>query len=154
MLAKLAVLFIVVPLVELYLLFQVNEWTGSPIATIGLILLTGILGAWLAKQQGLQTIRRIQQAMAEGRVPGKELVDGGMILFAAALLITPGVLTDAFGFSLLIPTFRDVYRRLLKRYFSLSNLHLHVHGQAPLHDPNQDDANVIDGTATPTSDPE
>ena len=154
MLTRLAILFIVIPLVELYLLFQLNTWTGSPITTICLILFTGVLGAWLAKQQGLSTISRIQQALTEGRMPTKELVDGGMILFAGALLLTPGILTDAFGFSLLIPPCRAVYRRLLKRLFPPSNIQFHMHGQTSQQDSYQDDLNVIDGTATPSKDQE
>ena len=117
MFARLVVLFITIPLVEVYLLLRLNEYTGSVLTTIGLIVLTGVVGAWLAKQQGLSTVTKIQQALSQGRLPTQELVDGGMILFAAALLVTPGILTDAFGFSLLFPPCRAVYRRLLKRWF-------------------------------------
>ena len=131
MFARLAVLFIVVPLVELYLLFQLTDWTGSPAATIGLVLFTGVLGAWLAKQQGLSTLRKIQTAMAEGRIPGRELVDGAMILVAGALLLTPGILTDIFGFSLLVPPCRALYRRLLKHVPMNVNFHVRGHQQGP-----------------------
>ena len=114
MFARLLVLFVVVPLVELYLLYRIALLTNFP-TTVGLVLFTGILGAWLAKQQGLSTLHRIQRSLGEGNVPGDALLDGAMILFASALLLTPGVLTDLFGFSLLFPPCRVIYRRYLKK---------------------------------------
>ena len=150
MFARLVVLFITVPLVELYLLFQITAWTQSPAATIALVLFTGFLGAWLTKQQGLQTLTRIQKAISEGRMPAQELVDGGMILFAGALLLTPGLLTDVFGFSLLAPACRTVYRGLLKRYFPKPNIHVHVPGAGGFSQTRDDDPNVVEGTAKPS----
>lgn len=158
MFARLVVLFVSIPLVELYLLLKVNELTGSAITTIGLIMFTGVLGAWLAKQQGLNTVMKIQRAMGEGRMPATELVDGGMILFAGALLLTPGVLTDAFGFSLLIPPCRAVYRRLLKRWFPKPNIQFHSTGfpGGPFGQDSAeaDDPNVVDGNVNPYKSPE
>lgn len=162
MFARLVALFVIVPVVELSLLFRLHEWTGNIVYTIGLILFTGFLGAWLAKQQGLSTLTRIQQAMAEGRMPASELVDGGMILFAGALLLTPGILTDAFGFSLLFPPCRAVYRRLLKRYLPKPNVQFHVGGHnggqggGPGSSSGQHDydPSVVEGTAEPSSDSE
>ena len=122
MFARLFVLFVTIPLIELYLLFRLYDFTQSAVSTIGLIVITGMLGAWLAKQQGLSTISKIQRTMSQGAFPAQELMDGGMILFAAALLLTPGILTDAFGFSLLFPPCRTVYRRLLKRYLPKPNI--------------------------------
>lgn len=148
MFARLLVLFVTIPLIELYLLLKVNELTGSAITTIGLILFTGALGAWLAKQQGLSTIGKIQRALSEGRMPAAELVDGGMILFAGALLLTPGIMTDAFGFSLLIPPCRVVYRKLLKQMFPQANIKFHSTGfsGAPFERGVDDDPNVVDGS--------
>ena len=151
MLARLFALFVCVPLVELYLLFKLHEWTGSALLTIGLILFTGFLGAWLAKQQGLSTIRKIQTAVSEGRMPAAELVDGGMILVAGALLLTPGVLTDAFGFSLLLPPCRSAYRKLLKTWFPTANVSFHV-GTSGRPESYDNDPSVVDGTATTTAD--
>lgn len=145
MFARLVFLFVSIPLIELYLLLQLNELTGNAFLTIGLILFTGVVGAWLAKQQGLSTISRIQKATSEGRLPTTELLDGGMILFAAALLLTPGVLTDAFGFSLLIPPCRAFYRRLAKRYFPKPNVQF-IYPDGSTQSRN-DDPSVIDGTA-------
>ena len=149
MFARLLFLFVTIPLIELYPLLQLNELTGSAITTIGLILFTGALGAWLAKQQGLSTVMKIQRAMAEGRMPAAELVDGGMILFAGALLLTPGILTDAFGFSLLIPPCRAVYRKLLKQMFPAAKVQFHSKGFSGGPFGSQEDPNVVDGTVTP-----
>ena len=146
MFARLAVLFVTTGLVELYLLLRINEWTGSALTTIGLILLTGVLGAALTKQQGIQTLRRAQHAMGEGRMPAEELMDGAMILVAGALLLTPGVLTDAFGFSLLFPPCRVIYRKWLKAWFPKPNIQFHHH-RGPAQQ--SDDPSVVDGVARP-----
>lgn len=155
MFARLLVLFVTIPLIELYLLLKVNELTGSAVTTIGLILFTGALGAWLAKQQGLSTINKIQRAMAEGRMPAAELVDGGMILFAGALLLTPGIMTDAFGFSLLIPPCRTVYRKLLKQMFPKANIKFHGTGfpGGGFEGDSESDPNVVDGTVNEQPNP-
>lgn len=158
MFARLLFLFVTVPVVELFLILQLNEWTQSWATTIAITLFTGFLGAWLAKQQGLSTVLKIQQALGEGRMPATELVDGGMILFAGALLLTPGILTDAFGFSLLIPPCRVVYRRLLKKLFPAAKFQFHAggtgfpggHNDHGSYEPA--DPNVLDGTATPSQD--
>ena len=104
--------FVLVPCIELTLLFTVGAAMGLP-ATLGIILLTGFVGAHLARRQGLGAIRRIQQAMDQGRMPADELVDGMLIFAAGLLLVTPGFLTDAVGFALLIPPIRELVRRLV-----------------------------------------
>ena len=106
---RLLLLFIVLPAVELVLLIEIGRRLGS-VETVALIVLTGIVGAALARSQGLQVLSRIQAEMAGGRLPADPLVDGLILLVAAALLVTPGVLTDAFGLLCLAPGFR----RLLK----------------------------------------
>lgn len=102
---RLLLLFTTVPLIELALLLWIGARIGVP-ATIALILATGAAGAALARHQGLATWRRFQAALAAGRLPGSELVEGFLILVAGAVLLTPGVLTDAAGFLLLIPPAR------------------------------------------------
>lgn len=102
---RLLLLFTTVPLVELALLLWIGGRIGV-LPTIALILVTGAAGAALARHQGLATWRRFQQALAAGRLPGSELVEGLLILVAGALLLTPGVLTDAVGFLLLVPPAR------------------------------------------------
>jgi UPF0716 protein FxsA len=111
---RLLLLFTVVPLVELVLLIQLGRVVGLA-STLALVLFTGVLGASLARWQGLATLRRVQAEMAEGRVPAAALVDGLLILVAGALLLTPGLLTDALGFLLLVPPSRAVVRRGLSR---------------------------------------
>lgn len=104
-LVRLILLFTTVPLLELALLL----WIGSRVGvwpTIALILLTGVLGASLARYQGLATWSRFQRALEAGRFPGRELVEGLLILVAGAVLLTPGVLTDAAGFLVLTPPVR------------------------------------------------
>lgn len=111
-LGRLLLLFTVVPLVELVLLLEIGRRIGTA-ATVILILVTGIAGAVLAKQQGLGVLRRIRADATAGQPPGAALVDGLIILIAGALLITPGVLTDVVGFLCLIPASRRVLRAML-----------------------------------------
>ena len=115
LLFRLLALFILLPAVELALLVQVDKLIGFW-PTIGLILATGFIGSLLARREGLSVWRRLNQRMAEGGLPGKELLDGVIILLAGALLITPGVLTDVIGFLGLLPPTRALIRKLaLKR---------------------------------------
>ncbi len=110
------VLFIVVPVVELALLIQLGQVVGLP-ATLALIILTGALGAFLARRQGLAVVGQVRAEMADGQIPAGPIVDGVIILLAAAVLMTPGVLTDACGFLCLVPAFRRWLKRILKRRF-------------------------------------
>ena len=119
MFGNLLVLFIVIPLVELFLLIQVGSRIGV-VPTIGLIVLTGLIGASLARQQGLSAMRRIQEEIRNGRQPALELLEGVMILIGGIVLITPGIMTDLFGFALLLPAFRKGLARKLKANFAKS----------------------------------
>jgi UPF0716 protein FxsA len=110
----LAVLFLVVPLAELYVLIQVGQVIGV-LETVGLLLLVSVVGAWLAKREGIGVLRRMQAAVNAGRVPGTELVDAFLILLAAALMLTPGFLTDILAILLLVPPVRAGVRRTLRR---------------------------------------
>jgi len=116
MFPKLLFLFIVVPLLELYLFMTIGAKIGFWPNTVAIILVTAVLGAWLTKQQGLKTLRNFQKATGEGRMPHEEIMDGLMILVAGAVLLTPGFLTDAIGFSLLLPPVRAVVRKFLGGY--------------------------------------
>lgn len=113
---KLVLLFTVIPFVELYVLIKIAEVTSWGY-TILLILITGIAGAYLAKQEGRQIISRIKREISEGRVPGEELINGLCVLIGGALLLTPGIITDALGFSLIIPITRDLYKRWIRVKF-------------------------------------
>ena len=112
---RLLLLFTLVPAIELALLIEVGRRIGT-LPTLGLILLTGVVGATLARYQGIAVLRRMQLELAEGRLPAASLLDGVIILIAAALLVTPGILTDAAGFALLVPLTRAGIRRLMRRW--------------------------------------
>ena len=114
MLPVLIVLFIGVPFAEIYVLLQVGHAIGV-VNTLGLLILISVVGAWLAKREGLGVLRRMQRSIDNGRVPGAELVDGFLILFAGALMLTPGFLTDILAILLLLPPVRVVVRRELRR---------------------------------------
>ena len=110
------VIFIGVPFAEIYVLLQVGHVIGV-LNTLALLVLVSMVGAWLAKREGLGVLRRMQATVNAGRVPGAELIDGFLVLMAAALMITPGFLTDIVGILLLLPPVRAGVRRSLRRYF-------------------------------------
>lgn len=112
-------LFIALPVTELALLLKVGAVMGW-FPTLVLVIATGVVGAALARSQGFQVIARLQRESAEGRVPASAMVDGALIFVAATLLITPGIVTDVVGFSLLIPPIRDVIKRGMSRRFESS----------------------------------
>lgn len=114
MLARLALLFILVPLAELALLIQVGRWTGLW-TTVALVFLTGIVGAGLARAEGLRTLWAFQKGLAQGTIPGQAIQDGLAILVGGALLLTPGFLTDVVGFGLLLPPTRRFLQGLARR---------------------------------------
>jgi UPF0716 protein FxsA len=103
-------LFTIVPLIELFLLVKLGTVIGIA-PTILIVIFTGALGAWLARWQGLGVLRRVSEDLAAGRLPADALIDGLLILIAGAVLLTPGLLTDALGFVLLVPQGRAVVRR-------------------------------------------
>ncbi|HJO10069.1 MAG TPA: FxsA family protein [Verrucomicrobiota bacterium] len=117
MLGKLIILFITIPLVELYLLAVVGSRVGS-LPTIMLVILTGVWGAYLAKSQGYSILARIQAETAAGRVPTDELTDGLLVLIGGIVLLTPGLLTDMAGFFLMVPGFRTIIRERVKKKFA------------------------------------
>ena len=131
---RLFLLFIVLPAVELALLIEIGRYAGT-LVTLGLIVATGALGAAMARHQGLRVLAEVQRELAEGRLPAGSMVDGVLILLAAAVLVTPGVLTDAFGFLCLTPGFRSLVKREMLRRFERAveeqRVHLHVPGHPP-----------------------
>jgi UPF0716 protein FxsA len=109
----LIVLFIVVPIAELYvIIWVVGPALGAPL-TILLLVADSLLGSYLMRSQGRAVWRRFNRALAEGRMPHREVVDGVLVIFGGALLITPGFITDVLGFLLLLPPTRAVVRRVL-----------------------------------------
>jgi UPF0716 protein FxsA len=113
----LVLLFIVLPIAELYVIIQVGQAIGV-LNTIGLLILDSLIGAALWRSQGRAVWSRFNAALAEGRVPHKEVLDGVMVIFGGALLLTPGFLTDVLGLVLLLPPTRAVFRGLLIRSFT------------------------------------
>lgn len=106
------VLFIVVPLIEIYVLIQVGQVIG-PWWTIALLIADSLLGTWLIKREGARAWRALRSALDSGRMPARELADGGLILIGGTLMLTPGFVTDLFGILLILPFTRPFFRRLL-----------------------------------------
>ena len=114
MFGRLLAIFLITPVVELALLIQLGNYIGFW-PTIAIIVVTGVTGSYLAKREGLTIWQRFNDRLQGGELPGKELLDGVIILVAGALLITPGVLTDLFGFIGLIPFTRAQVRKYLNK---------------------------------------
>ena len=128
LLLYLFLLFTVGPLIELALLVYLGTHVG-PLETIGLVLFTGFVGAALARWQGVKALLRVQRRLGRGQVPADELFDGVLILVAGLLLITPGLITDLVGFSLLIPPIRSLVKQGL-RHWAKHNIEVRAMGPA------------------------
>jgi len=98
-------LFLIVPIVEIYLLIEVGSVIGA-LPTVGLVVFTAILGAWLLRIQGFATLARVRSTVAQGGIPAMEMLEGAVLLVSGALLLTPGFFTDTIGFACLVPAFR------------------------------------------------
>jgi len=118
MLLKLFLAFTIIPIIEIYLLIEIGSMFGA-LTALTLVILTGFLGAFLARIQGLQTLFRIQDSLREGRMPSGELLDALLIVIAGLVLLTPGFLTDSAGFLLLIPVTRNSIKYWLQRQIEL-----------------------------------
>jgi UPF0716 protein FxsA len=112
----LVLLFIVVPIAELYVIIQVGQAIGV-LPTIAILLLDSVVGSWLLRQQGRAAWRRFHSATASGRVPARETIEGALVLLGGAFLLTPGFLSDILGLVLLLPPTRAVVVRVLARRF-------------------------------------
>ena len=152
MLLKLFLLFVFVPIIELALLLILADQTHW-FVSLALVISTGALGAWLAKGQGLAALRRIRESMSNAQVPTGPLMDAALIFFAGGLLLTPGVLSDIFGISIMIPTCRAWYSRQLVAWFKRS---FRVEVKSPFTgtdsksaDPNVVDSYVVDRDDNP-----
>ncbi len=134
MFARLGCLFVVIPLLELALLIWIGQWMGV-LPTVLLVAVTGIVGAWLARSQGIQVLTRVQMQMAGGELPGRALMDAAAILVGGTLLMTPGVLTDVIGFALLLPPTRSVLQKWatarLMRGMQSGRIHVTMMGGRP-----------------------
>ena len=136
MFRRLLPLFIIVPIIELAVLIQLGRWIGLW-PTLAIIAATGILGAALASREGLRAWRALQEDISQGKVPGRPILDGLSIFSGGALLLTPGLLTDIFGFLCLVPGVRGVMKRMLKRRVEKAiadgsgNIFIHTGGGGP-----------------------
>jgi len=108
--------FLIVPLIEIYMLLVIGGIIG-PLPTVAMVVFTAVLGAWLLRIEGFHTWFRLQQSLAQGKIPALEIVEGPILLVGGALLLTPGFFTDALGFLCLIPsTRRKIAQYILKKW--------------------------------------
>ncbi len=141
-----AILFIIlvgVPIGEIVILVKVGEVIGFW-ETIGAVILTALVGTHLLRQQGLVILKKAKASMDENRFPVDEVFDGLCLLFAGALLLTPGFITDAIGLALFVAPFRAVLRLGLVQVLAARG-HLHVHGSGPSGGPVPGGGPIIDG---------
>ncbi|MDQ1679742.1 MAG: protein FxsA [Frankiaceae bacterium] len=129
MLPVAVVAFIVVPVVEIFVLIRVGTWIGLW-PTVALLLLDGFAGAWLFRREGRRTWVAFATALREGRFPGREVADGALVIVGGTLLLTPGFVTDVVGAFFLLPPTRRLARRMLVRI---------LRGRLGLPDPRYDD---------------
>jgi UPF0716 protein FxsA len=113
-LLALIAIFIVVPLAELYVIFKVGDAIGIPL-TLAILVVDSVIGSMLLKSQGRAVWRRFDETMRAGRIPHQEVLDGVLVIFGGAFLITPGFLTDIIGILLLVPPTRALFRKLVQR---------------------------------------
>jgi UPF0716 protein FxsA len=127
---RLILIFIVVPLIEILLLIEIGSRIGA-LNTILIIVITGILGASMMRQQGFTIIRNIQRDLSQGHMPTGELINGALVLVGGIVLLTPGFFTDAVGFVLLIPGSRAFVRKkiqlLIQRKIDSGDIHFFFH---------------------------
>lgn len=109
------VAFLAIPIVEIYVILQVGGLVGTW-PTVGLLIADSVLGAWIVRREGLRQWRTLQDTLQAGRTPERELADAALILVGGALLLTPGFVTDAFGFLAVVPLTRPVVRGMLAAY--------------------------------------
>jgi len=113
----LALLFIVLPVVEIYLLIQIGQTIGAW-WTVALLIADGFLGSWLMKREGTRALRSLQEALGAGRMPARELADGALILVGGTLLLTPGFVSDVAGLVCVLPFTRPLVRGTLVRFLT------------------------------------
>ncbi|MGH7826180.1 MAG: FxsA family protein [Candidatus Binatia bacterium] len=134
MLGRLFLLFLIVPVIELYVLIKIGGYIGA-VNTVLLVIGTALLGVILTRLEGMRTLRQISQSLSQGIVPAEEMIDGLLIFAGGILLLTPGVITDVLALWLLIPFTRTLFKRWLRRRFdrmvSSGNIQLHYRGRGP-----------------------
>ena len=146
MFRSLLLLFLLVPLIEIYVLIQVGSVIGAG-WTIFLVVGTAVLGAGLLRMQGLNTMQKAQESLANGEIPAIAMLEGVALLFSGAMLLTPGFFTDAIGFALLIPAVRQ---GLIKR--ALKNGQFMYRGQTMHSNQTYADPTIIEGEIVDNND--
>ena len=136
--------FLIVPVVEIYVLIQVGQAIGA-LPTVALLIADALLGTWLFKREGRRAWTALSDAVSAHRVPAKEVADGALVVLGGALLLTPGFVTDLFGVLCLLPPTRAVLRRLLTRLVAV-RLGVPVAGPAPRRADQVVDGSVIEGS--------
>ncbi len=116
MLLKLFLAFTIIPVLEIYLLIKLGTFLGA-LNTVIIVILTGIIGAYLAKLEGLHTMTKVREALNRGEMPAEGMLDALLILVAGIVLLTPGFLTDIAGLLILIPQTRFLFKRWLRKKF-------------------------------------
>ena len=141
----LVLIFIVLPIAELFVIIQVGEAIGVWL-TIAILIADSVLGSMLLRSQGRAAWRRFNEALAAGRPPAREVLDGGLVIFGGAFLITPGFITDVLGLLLLFPPTRTLFRRLLVRRYA-RRLVVGLAGRAVPREPRARRDYDVEGTA-------
>lgn len=141
------ILFLLIPLIEIYLLIKVGSVIGAG-WTIFLIIATAVIGAALLRKEGFSTLQRAQTAMARGEIPAVAMLEGVALVFSGAFLLTPGFITDTIGFLLLIPPLRRALIKLLLR-----NSQVVFSSQQQFYHQRQHDADIIEGEIVDKEDP-
>ncbi|MDY0225780.1 UPF0716 protein FxsA [Desulfomicrobium apsheronum] len=126
MFGKLFLLFVLVPVAEIYVLVTVGSSIGA-FPTVALVILTALAGAHLARMQGLSTMMRIRENLDQGFMPAEELLDGVLIFLAGMVLLTPGFLTDIAGLLILLPATRNLFKKWLRKKFDEWRQNPNVH---------------------------
>jgi len=116
MLLKLFLAFTLIPVLEIYLLIKVGTYLGA-FETVMIVIVTGFLGAYLARVQGLQTMMKVKESLNRGELPAEELLDALLIFFAGVVLLTPGFVTDMTGLLVLYPQTRRLFKKWLRKKF-------------------------------------
>lgn len=131
----LGLLFVTVTSLEILVFMQVGNIVG-PYAVIAMIFLTGFLGAYLVRMQGLMTMRKISEQLQQGQMPAKEILSGVVLLIVGALLVTPGLITDVTGFLLLIPPIRmqvvGLIQARMERWVMKNAVQVDIHSHGPM----------------------
>lgn len=122
--------FVVVPVIEIFVIIQVGALIGV-LPTVAILLAVSVFGAWLVRREGRHAWRSLNAAMSRGELPGRELADAALVLIGGTLLLTPGFVTDALGFVFVLPPVRPLVRRMLLAWARRRTRVLATHGRHP-----------------------